>query len=229
MQGDGNTWQSPPGYRLIHDYARNLPGVELMTVQTGGSLATSFVRRAQDRVHPEAHRRRVLAASTSSRSSRAAPTAPPTSSSARLVVVINETSRKRFFGGQSAVGQLHRRRRAALPGHRRRQGRAVDAHAVGRSVRAADDAEVEGLGGGVSRQLHAGLPARAQRPRRGRARRAACRACRPGSRRQVAVEDAVGHARDALRGHGPQPLPGRDRLHPHVRRLPDDDARRRRR
>ena len=44
MQGDGNTWQSPPGYRLIHDYARNLPGIELMTVQTEGSLATSFVQ-----------------------------------------------------------------------------------------------------------------------------------------------------------------------------------------
>jgi putative ABC transport system permease protein len=43
MQGDGSTWQSSPGYRLIHDFARNLPGIELMTVQTGSTLATSFV------------------------------------------------------------------------------------------------------------------------------------------------------------------------------------------
>ncbi len=68
---------------------------------------------------------------------------------------------------------LHRRRRAAVPGDRRGQGRAVAAYAVSRPLCAADDAEVEGLGGGVPRQLRAGLPARGQRATRGRARRAA--------------------------------------------------------
>ena len=205
MQGDGNTWQSPPGYRLIHDYARNLPGIELMTVQTEGSLATSFVqgRKIESTLkHTDAEFWRLYQFSFLEGS----PYGAADVTSARLVVVINETSRKRFFGDESAIGQLHRRRWAALPGHRRRQGRAVAAHALGRSVRAADDAEVQGVGRGISRQLHASLPAGPQCPRRGRAGRAGVAPVDVEVARQVAVEDAVGHARDALRGHGPQPL-----------------------
>jgi putative ABC transport system permease protein len=104
MQGDGNTWQSPPGYRLIHDYARNLPGIELMTVQTEGSLATSFVRGSKIEStlkHTDAEFWRVYQFSFLEGSSYGAADV----TSGRLVVVINETSRKRFFGDGSAIGR----------------------------------------------------------------------------------------------------------------------------
>ena len=104
MQGDGNTWQSPPGYRLVHDYARNLPGVELMTVQTGGGTATSFVdgRKIESTLkHTDAEFWRVYQFAFL----EGAPYAKADVDDGRLVVVINETSRRRFFGEQSAVGR----------------------------------------------------------------------------------------------------------------------------
>lgn len=104
MQGNGSTWQSSPGYRLIHDYARNLPGVELMTVQTGGALATSFVegRKIESTIkHTDAEFWRVYQFAFLEGSAFGAADVD----SARLVVVINETSRTRFFGDQSALGR----------------------------------------------------------------------------------------------------------------------------
>jgi putative ABC transport system permease protein len=104
MRGDGNTWQSSPGYRLIHDYGRNLPGVDLMTVQTGGSLAVSFVggRKIESTLkHTDAEFWRVYQFAFLEGSAYGAADV----SSARLVIVINETSRKRFFGDQRGVGR----------------------------------------------------------------------------------------------------------------------------
>lgn len=104
MQGNGNTWQSSPGYRLIHDYARNLPGVESMTVQTGGSLATSFVdgRKIESTLkHTDAEFWRVYQFAFLEGSAYGSADVE----SARLVVVINETSRKRFFNEQPALGR----------------------------------------------------------------------------------------------------------------------------
>jgi putative ABC transport system permease protein len=104
MQGNGNTWQSSPGYRLIHDYARNLPGVELMTVQTEGSLATSFVdgRKIESTLkHTDAEFWRVYQFAFLEGSAYGTADVE----SARLVVVINETSRKSFFNGQPALGR----------------------------------------------------------------------------------------------------------------------------
>lgn len=104
MQGDDNTWQSPPGYRLVHDYARNLPGVELMTVQTGGSLATSFVdgRKIESTLkHTDGEFWQVYQFTFL----EGAPYTSADVSGARLVAVINETSRKRFFGDGAAVGR----------------------------------------------------------------------------------------------------------------------------
>ncbi len=104
MQGNGNTWQSAPGYRLVHDYARNLPGVELMTVQTGGSLATSFVdggKIESTLKHTDAEFWRVYQFAFLEGSAYGSADVE----SARLVVVINETSRKRFFNGQPALGR----------------------------------------------------------------------------------------------------------------------------
>ncbi|AMY07168.1 Macrolide export ATP-binding/permease protein MacB [Luteitalea pratensis] len=104
MRGDGNTWQSSPGYRLIHDYARKLPGVELMTVQTSGTLATSFVsgRKIESTLkHTDAEFWRVYQFAFLEGS----PYGAADLETARLVLVINETSRKRFFDGQSALGR----------------------------------------------------------------------------------------------------------------------------
>jgi len=104
MRGDGNTWQSPPGYKLINDYARNLPGVELMTVQTGGRLATSFVegRKIESTLkHTDAEFWRAYQFTFLEGSAYGAADVQ----SARLVVVINETSRTRFFDGAPAVGR----------------------------------------------------------------------------------------------------------------------------
>lgn len=104
MRGDGNTWQSGPGYKLIQDYARKLPGVELMTVQTGGSLAVSFVggRKIESTLkHTDGEFWRVYQFAFLEGS----PYATADVESARLVLVINETSRKRFFDGQPAVGR----------------------------------------------------------------------------------------------------------------------------
>ena len=104
MRGDGNTWQSSPGYRLIHDYARKLPGVELMTVQTGGSLATSFVggRKIESTLkHTDAEFWRVYQFAFLEGSAYGTADVE----TARLVLVINETSRRRFFDGQPALGR----------------------------------------------------------------------------------------------------------------------------
>jgi putative ABC transport system permease protein len=104
MEGDGNTWQSPPGYRLIHEYARNLPGIELMTVQTGTTLATSFVdgrKIESDLTHTDG----AFWQFYQFEFVEGGPYTNADVETARLVVVINETTRQRFFEGQPAVGR----------------------------------------------------------------------------------------------------------------------------
>lgn len=104
MQGGDNTWQSSPGYRLIHEFARNLPGVELMTLQTGGSLATSFVdgrKIESDFKHTDGEFWQVYQFEFL----EGGPYTTADVETARLVVVINETSRGRFFGDEPAVGR----------------------------------------------------------------------------------------------------------------------------
>lgn len=105
MRGDNNTWQSDAGYKLVHDYARNLPGVALMTVQTSGSLVGSFVdgRKIESTLkHTDAafwsvYRFTFL---------EGAPYNEADVRDGRLALVINETSRRRFFGDAPAVGRF---------------------------------------------------------------------------------------------------------------------------
>jgi len=104
MQGGDNTWQSPPGYRLIEEFARNLPGVEVMTVQTGGTLATSFMdgRKIESTLkHTDGAFWQVYQFAFL----EGGPYTDADVGTARLVVVINETSRQRFFDGAPAVGR----------------------------------------------------------------------------------------------------------------------------
>jgi putative ABC transport system permease protein len=104
MQGGGSTWQSPAGYKLIHDYARNLPGVELMTVQTNSKLAVSFVdgRKIESQLkHADANFWKLYQFTFL----EGGPFSAGDVESARLVVVINETSRQRFFGNGTALGR----------------------------------------------------------------------------------------------------------------------------
>lgn len=104
MEGDENTWQSPPGYRLVHEFARNLPGVELMTVQTGTTMATSFVdgrKIESDLKHTDGNFWKLYQFAFV----EGGPYTDADVETARLVAVINETTRKRFFDGQPAVGR----------------------------------------------------------------------------------------------------------------------------
>lgn len=104
MEGGGSTWQSPPGYRLIHEFARNLPGVELMTIQTGTTLATSFVdgrKIESDLKHTDGNFWKLYQFNFV----EGGPFTDADVETARLVAVINETTRQRFFHGQPAVGR----------------------------------------------------------------------------------------------------------------------------
>jgi putative ABC transport system permease protein len=104
LQGDGATWQSPPGYRLIQEFARNLPGVELMTVQTGGTLVTSFVdgrKIESDLKHTDGEFWQLYHFTFV----EGGPYTTADVETARLVLVINETTRQRFFGDASGVGK----------------------------------------------------------------------------------------------------------------------------
>ncbi len=104
LQGDGNTWQSPPGYRLIQEYARGLPGIELMTVQTGGTLVTSFVdgrKIESDLKHTDGEFWQLYHFTFL----EGGPFTSADVDTARLVVVINETTRRRFFGEEPGVGK----------------------------------------------------------------------------------------------------------------------------
>src|SRR5690606_3985257 len=101
---DGNTWQSPPGYRLIQEYARGLPGIDLMTVQTGGTLVTSFVdgrKIESDLKHTDGEFWQLYHFTFL----EGGPFTSADVDTARLVVVINETTRRRFFGEEPGVGK----------------------------------------------------------------------------------------------------------------------------
>jgi putative ABC transport system permease protein len=104
MRGGGSTWQSPPGYRLIDEFTRNLPGIEMMTVQTRGQLATSFIgeQKIESTLkYTDADFWRVYQFDFL----EGGPYDAADVEQARLVAVINRTTRERFFGGQPAVGR----------------------------------------------------------------------------------------------------------------------------
>ena len=104
MYGPHSTWSSSGGYKLFDTYARNLPGVERLSIYEGGGTVysyiegrkiASFLKRTDDEFW------RIL----EFRFLEGGPVSTEDVAEARLVAVINATTRQRFFEGRPAVGQ----------------------------------------------------------------------------------------------------------------------------
>ena len=104
MYGPHSTWQSNAGYKLFNTYARNLPGVERLSLYTGGRTVHSYVdgqkiesslKRTDDEFW------RILDFSFI----EGGPYGTADVAEARFLAVINAATRQRFFGGQPAVGR----------------------------------------------------------------------------------------------------------------------------
>jgi putative ABC transport system permease protein len=104
MYGPHSTWQSNAGYKLLNTYARNLPGVERLSLYMGGRTVHSYVngqkiqsslKRTDDEFW------RILDFTFL----EGGPYGTADVAEARFLAVINAATRERFFGGRPAVGQ----------------------------------------------------------------------------------------------------------------------------
>jgi putative ABC transport system permease protein len=104
MYGPHSTWQSNAGYKLLNTYARNLPGVERLSLYTGDRTVHSYVdgqkiESALKRTDDEFWR--ILDFTFL----EGGPYGTADVAEARFLAVINAATRQRFFGGQPAVGR----------------------------------------------------------------------------------------------------------------------------
>ena len=104
MYGPHSTWSSSGGFKLFDKYARNLPGVERLSLFEGGQTVHSYVdggkissvlKRTDDEFW------RILDFTFL----EGGPYGTSDVAEARFVAVINARTRERFFGGRPAVGQ----------------------------------------------------------------------------------------------------------------------------
>jgi putative ABC transport system permease protein len=104
MYGPHSTWQSNAGFKLFDIYARNLPGVERLSLYTGDGTVNSYIdgqkiesslKRTDDEFW------RILDFSFI----EGGPYGTADVAEARFLAVINAATRQRFFGGQPAVGR----------------------------------------------------------------------------------------------------------------------------
>jgi putative ABC transport system permease protein len=104
MHGPNSTWSSRPGFKLLDRYARDLPGVERLslfesgrTVHTyiDGRKVTSGLKRTDDEYW------RIL----EFHFVEGGPFGTADVAEARFVAIINATTRQRIFDGRPAVGQ----------------------------------------------------------------------------------------------------------------------------
>ena len=104
MYGPHSTWQSNAGFKLLNTYARNLPGVERLSLYSGdgtvhsylgGQKIESSLKRTDDEFW------RILDFTFV----EGGPYGTADFTEARFVAVINVTTRQRFFEGRPAVGQ----------------------------------------------------------------------------------------------------------------------------
>ena len=131
MYGPHSTWGSNAGFKLLDRYARNLPGVERLSLLRERADGAHLHRRQEDQLGPEADRRRILAH-------------PRIQVRRRDPLRYRRRGRSAFRrGDQQDDPRPHlrrpagdrpdpRSRRAALPCDRRGRERVLDAH---RSVR----------------------------------------------------------------------------------------------
>jgi putative ABC transport system permease protein len=104
MYGPHSTWSSSGGFKLFDKYARNLPGVERLSIYSSPRPAQSYVngrkivssfKRTDDQFW------RILEFTFL----EGGPYTTPDVAEARFVAVINKTTRQRFFEGRPALGQ----------------------------------------------------------------------------------------------------------------------------
>jgi putative ABC transport system permease protein len=105
MYGDGNMWSSEGGYMMFDRYARNLPGVERLTIYS--SPGTVYTYRGSERVASELKRTdgefwKILDFTFL----EGGPYGQADVDEARFVAVINRQTRERLFGdGATALGR----------------------------------------------------------------------------------------------------------------------------
>ena len=104
MIGEHNGWYSDPGFLLIDRYARDLPGVERMSVFSTPAVVNSYLNGS--RIQSSLKRTdgefwRILDFDFLEGSAFTADDVL----NARLVAVINATTRRRFFGDAPALGK----------------------------------------------------------------------------------------------------------------------------
>jgi putative ABC transport system permease protein len=104
MYGPHGMWSSSAGYKLFDKYARNLPGVERLSIYQGDRTVESYVdgkkiRSALKRTDDEFWR--IL----DFRFLEGGAYGTDDVNQARFVAVINAATRERFFEGRPAIGQ----------------------------------------------------------------------------------------------------------------------------
>ena len=104
MYGPHSTWQSNAGFKLFNTYAHDLPGVERLSLYSGGGTVHSYldgqkIESSLKRTDDEFWR--ILDFTFV----EGGPFGTSDFAEARFVAVINVATRQRFFGGRPAVGQ----------------------------------------------------------------------------------------------------------------------------
>jgi putative ABC transport system permease protein len=100
----GNRWSSPAGFMLFDRYARDLPGVERLSIYATGASVASFLdgqKVVSELKRTDGQYWQILDFTFI----EGGPYTDADVEAARAVAVINETTRRRFFGGQPAVGR----------------------------------------------------------------------------------------------------------------------------
>jgi putative ABC transport system permease protein len=104
MYGPHSTWSSSPGFKILDSQARNLPGVERLSLYEGqhtvhsyvdGRKISSALKRTDDEFW------KILSFNWL----EGGPYTTSDVAEARFVAVINARTRERFFGGKPAVGE----------------------------------------------------------------------------------------------------------------------------
>jgi putative ABC transport system permease protein len=104
MYGPHSTWSSRGGFKLFDQYARNLPGVERLSLYEGNRTVHSYVdgrKIASSLKRTDDQFWRIL----NFRFLEGGPYGTADVAEARFVAVINATTRERFFAGGPAIGQ----------------------------------------------------------------------------------------------------------------------------
>jgi putative ABC transport system permease protein len=104
MSGERSSWYSGPGFKFVDRYARDLPGVERMSIYTQPSEASAFLEERklvfQTRFADAEYWRIMQFAFV-----EGAPFTADDDRDARRVAVIGEGARRRLFGDASTLGR----------------------------------------------------------------------------------------------------------------------------